>query len=320
MTAYAQIFYALWISLMFSYAIIGHLIQLCLHTVICFLGILMNGIVLLVYLRVPSFQTMTNMLIVHQSFIDFISSILFLFFYVCPLYGFQPTGVNGIVFCKCRSLYWILTAASKGNLLGLALERYYAVIYPIRYRYHFKKKTLRYVFVCIWIYGVTCESNLAYFGTLDENNKCTYNWSYKTVEVIIGSTVFTFECVLPLLILGFAYGRIACALGKPRMPTKIAKNSYIVTRNRNTAQRNVIITSITVSVIFLVCWTPNQILYLFLAVIPCDKPYCELNGFVHSITIFLCFINMMANPFVYALKYKAFRKSLKQLLSRVNNR
>ena len=77
-------------------------------------------------------------------------------------------------------------------------------------------------------------------------------------------------------------------------------------------QRNrVLKMMLIVILIYLVCWTPNQIAYLGYNIGWVPESY--LNSPVHSMLTFLGFYNSCANPIIYAARYPEFREALKEM-------
>jgi hypothetical protein len=76
------------------------------------------------------------------------------------------------------------------------------------------------------------------------------------------------------------------------------------------AQKNLTKTLLFVAVAFVVCWTPNQVFFLFLS-LGFQIPGHQLIG---PLSAGLCFANCCVNPFTYAIKYVEFRAGLRRLL------
>ena len=68
-----------------------------------------------------------------------------------------------------------------------------------------------------------------------------------------------------------------------------------------------------VILIYLVCWTPNQIAYLGYNIGWVSESY--LKSPLHSMLTFLGFYKSCANPIIYAARYPEFRQAFKEMLN-----
>ena len=100
------------------------------NVVIGLLGILGNSVVILVYLINPKMtRTLTSLFIFHQSFIDMVSSFVFL---SIRLDIWRPLLSGGVANLACRLWYseyllWVIVMTSTLNLLLVSLERYISI-------------------------------------------------------------------------------------------------------------------------------------------------------------------------------------------------
>ena len=78
------------------------------------------------------------------------------------------------------------------------------------------------------------------------------------------------------------------------------------------ATKNVIKTMVTISIVFVLCWTPNTI-YFILHSARSDIP---LSGLLFSFTLYAAFVNAIINPFIYSVQYAPFQNQVKQLFCR----
>ena len=67
---------------------------------------------------------------------------------------------------------------------------------------------------------------------------------------------------------------------------------------------------ITVSVIYVICWTPGLVMYFLAYMLPNQS----VHNVVHQITIFLATFNSSVNPIVYSFSSARFRKHLIKLV------
>ena len=83
----------------------------------------------------------------------------------------------------------------------------------------------------------------------------------------------------------------------------------------STAAKNVIKTMLTISIVFVLCWTPNTIYFILYS----TRSDILLSGPVYSFTVYAVFGNAIVNPFIYSVQYAPFQNQVKKLFCR-NNR
>ena len=82
--------------------------------------------------------------------------------------------------------------------------------------------------------------------------------------------------------------------------------------NMSKAAKNVIKTMLTISIVFLLCWTPNTIYFILYSA----RSDILLSGTIYSITVYAVFGNAIVNPFIYSVQYAPFQQQVKQLFCR----
>ena len=78
------------------------------------------------------------------------------------------------------------------------------------------------------------------------------------------------------------------------------------------ATKNVIKTMVTISIVFVLCWTPNTIYFIFYTA----RSDIPLSGSIYSFTVYAVFGNAIINPFIYSLQYAPFQNQVKKLFCR----
>ena len=73
------------------------------------------------------------------------------------------------------------------------------------------------------------------------------------------------------------------------------------------ARRNTFKTFLIVFVTFLICWTPNQIIYFSFNL---GMPL-QFTEWYYLLSVAMVASNSCVNPVIYALKYRQFRKGLR---------
>ncbi|XP_033105011.1 somatostatin receptor type 2-like [Anneissia japonica] len=287
----------------------------CIYAFTGVIGIFANVLVLVVFLRnLPGHRNITAKLIIHQSIIDLMSSVVFLPFYIIPEGWLIQNEDAGEVFCKARTIFWVLATSSTTNLVFITIERYYAIVYPIKHYVHFKNGKFYQALPIIYIYGFLGMGHLVFVADINENYYCYYNWeeTSENLQFIIGIISFCFTWLIPTSIIIYVYATIIFTLRNMHRGFPDGGGT-VGSRRRYLAQKNLINTFIAVSVAYAVCWTPDMFLYLTFNVT--SSSYPDMDGIAHRITVFLSVCNMVVNPFIYAFKYRDFKTGLSKMFS-----
>ncbi|XP_006812908.1 galanin receptor 2b-like [Saccoglossus kowalevskii] len=264
-------------------------------------GVLGNFLVILVIIKVKSLRSITNMFIAHQSIIDMMTSLILLILNLGPVI-IAPPGPWGTFLCMfwiSRYLMWALITVSTLNLVGLTLERYYAIVYPISHHTKFNTDKVKIVFAIEWILGFLVEG---YWALIQVNigGYCIPIWPNVFLQRFCGTMVFAFQFFIPIVVMAMAYIRINLSLA-----SQARSGDTALQRSR----RNVIKTLVIVVIAYTICWTPNAFAFYQYNL----GGYLDFNSpFTHYTTI-SAFLNMCINPVIYALKYDNFKKGLRKI-------
>nr|XP_054771708.1 G-protein coupled receptor moody-like [Lytechinus pictus] len=242
-------------------------------------------------------------------------------------------------------------STSTFNLVIISVERYVAVVHPMLYVTRIKRKTMYVLAVTAWLTAPTLQIVLAITQFDYRGGRCVVIDRGPAV----GVALFLWEYFFPVVIMGFSFVRIAARLYSLNRvstavtddtdastaangtqpsnlpsgpePTSVAPVSTNGSRTgpapapanptmqecRNVRRRNITVTLLIIYLTYLVCWTPNQIVFLAFnfGVLP---NYIGSTG--HIITTILATLNICVNPIVYAVRYKTFKKGLRNFVFR----
>ncbi|KAJ8045697.1 Cholecystokinin receptor type A [Holothuria leucospilota] len=325
-----------------------------LHLVFGILGLLGNGLVLVVIARVRSLRTITNLFIAVQSVIDFLTAVcLLLSMYNRPVYVFSDWEVNIWTLFVCHFwqsdyVFWSLMGTSTANLIVLTLERWIAVVFPIIYRNRVTWKRASAFVVLPWVWGFVCQLYqpiLYHF----ENGVCFLRFPVGLRRNILGCFVFFVKLVLPVLIMSVAYisilHRIKPQLLKVGVTTRRTQSTGMTTDCTDSTRTNCVVTdpalapsSAAGTSMVRGSFRPihqkdrvrlNILKTLFLVTIvffvcwaPAMVQFMILNlggsvhprGTIYRLLANLVFVNIWINPVIYAFKYRKFQEGLKKTI------
>ena len=226
--------------------------------------------------------------------------------YLVALSSYQaPGGLPGVIFCKVIGSQYFVFLLGKVSCLTvtcLALERWYSVVKPVKYRLKFKRGRVYVYLVIIWITCLLLHSLIPFQMTLDEKNlRCVWITSNLPKELTVMTlTIVTF--FVPNAITWVTYLHISFAL---KTSTAINKHNARFTRTRFKLLRMCIM----VALLLTICWFPNQ-LYFALS----SYDIVRLESPFHHFTIVLAMFNSCTNPVIYCSTNREFRKGFLMLL------
>ena len=155
------------------------------------------------------------------------------------------------------------------------------------------------MFAFAWLSGFIWKipTDVPTSGVVNRRCRVVSLWPSISIQRGIGITVIVLEYFIPLGLLIFFYARILMVLTQ-----RNAGNNQV----KSKSQKNVIKTLILVGVSFIVCWTPNELLFFQFNL----GGTIQREGWLYYTTVVLVFVNSCINPLVCMLNYKECRHRL----------
>lgn len=224
--------------------------------------------------------------------------------YLIALNSYQaPSGMLGVVFCKIIGSQYFVFLLGKVSVLSvtsLALERWYSVVKPVKYKLTFKRRRVFIYLAIIWLICLLSHVSMPFGMTLNEDNlRCIWiSVDYPRELVIIMYTVVTF--FIPTVVMWVTYLHISLSLKS--FPGRHNKR---VTLTRFKLLRMCII----VALLLTVCWFPNQLYYALSSyeLVKLETPF-------HHFTIVLAMFNSCTNPIIYCYTNQEYRRGFISIL------
>ncbi|XP_071947590.1 kappa-type opioid receptor-like [Antedon mediterranea] len=280
-------------------------VEAMIMTVGC-IGCLTNGFAIYILLNLQKKFTATNLLILNQSAIDFLTSLSAIAFNLEKGENLpKQSNVLAELVCKIWSsgyLFWAFLHSSTYNLLVLTFDRYFAVMYPLKYNI-FKEKIKSKVFLVSipWITAFVVLLLWLLIHRIDEQ-ACYTNWPSLTYQKFYGILIFTSMLIIPISVIFFVYFKIFRTL-----KNRVGEDSSLVSAAVVSRRLNIIKTMAIVCFTYVVCWTPNRVLVLIFVI---SEGNVEAFDFelIFIITTGLTMVNSCINPIIYTFKYNDFKE------------
>ena len=294
------------------------------YIVLLLTALLGNIIVISVVLKSKREQRNVNFLILNMAASD-----LFVPVFVCPrkivaiLVDAESkwllTGLAGQI--SCKAIFFVqdvATAVSIQTLVLIALERFIAVVFPLRISMLTSRMRVALI-VLTWIVGSAVHAPYFYIFKLVETGmeaRCRLSWAPVFAEPRSSKIYATFLCVflilIPFSLLSVIYSIIVWTLVRERNALKHAVRGGVI---RDRMNRNVLKMAVTIVAVFAICWAPFNI-YMFVLIFVWNwkVPFCNASNFQFT-AVFLAYANTAINPLVYFVFVEHYRRILRKTLS-----
>lgn len=277
-----------------------------------------NIVVIWIVMAHKRMRTVTNYFLVNLSLADIMVStqnVIFNFIYM--LNGDWPFGQ---FYCKVTNFIAIISvAASVFTLMAISIDRYIAIVHPLKPR--MSRTATIVIIVVIWIASsILSFPNLICSTTLVETFKngdsrvvCYLQWhdgrsTESRMEFIYNVIIMLFTYVIPILLMSYTYYWI----GRELWGSKIIGEMNVKQVKSIKSKQKIVKMMLIVVIIFLVCWAPYHIYFLLAHHYPQinDSEYAQQSFLV---IYCLAMSNSMYNPLVYCWMNSRFRQGFRNV-------
>ncbi|KAL9957378.1 hypothetical protein ACROYT_G039009 [Oculina patagonica] len=271
-----------------------------------------NSLVCAILRRNRDMRTPVNYLLINLAAAD----ILYAVFVAPNIFVVQfsfirhPDGTFGQFMCKVvtgGSVAWVGGFSSILTLLVIAIERYYAVMYPHGNHWKLTKRKLKVIIPGIWIGSLIF--NIPQFLVLnfsETSHNCEYMWPEEWMVKVYQTLKWNLVTAVTLLVMVVLYSRIVYTLWfKSDDGNQLTHQQMGVLKVR----KRVTLMIVAVSIIFGICWGVDQVVYTLMFTANID-----VGPVAVAIANTMVLFNAAVNPFVYALLNQQFRQKAKRMI------
>lgn len=275
----------------------------CFSGVVCIVSLCGNLLIIIVIAKDPlkKLRTPFNYFVSHLAVCDLIVGSFTL-----------PISVYTHILESTRQLdesltkvfhmsFFISVTASVFSISALSVDRYIAIMFAVKYRQYLTWKRCRLITVGIWIVSFSIPLAYLKIGYVEFFFIYT-NVSIFFVFVILLVTYLSVERFLRAMTNGY---RLRSSLSGRNDDEYIAK--------RLLRERGVTRTFIIVSFMFISIHVPTAaMVYVLKYCTHCD---CGLRHILRDVSFVLVLLNSCMNIFIYAVRLKVFRRSIKKMFT-----
>uniref|UniRef100_A0A8C5VBZ0 Histamine H2 receptor n=1 Tax=Microcebus murinus TaxID=30608 RepID=A0A8C5VBZ0_MICMU len=253
-------------------------------------------------------RNLTNCFIVSLAVTDLLLGLLVLPF--SAIHQLSCTWSFGRVFCNIyTSLDVMLCTASILNLFMISLDRYCAVMDPLRYPVLVTPVRVAVSLVLIWVISITLSFLSIHLGwnSRAETSKSNHTTAKCKVQVneVYGLVDGLVTFYLPLLVMCVTYYRIfKVARDQAKRINHISSWKAATIREHKAT-----VTLAAVMGAFIICWFPYFTVFVYRGL----KGDDAINEVFEAVVLWLGYANSALNPILYAALNRDFRTGYRQL-------
>ena len=279
-----------------------------------------NSLVVLIVYKTPTLRKPINYFIANMAISDLLYPIFWQPWFLSSLHAksWLIGGQLGQALCKFVSFSGsVSTVVSTQNLILIAVDRFGAVVFPLRSPL-IRSKLCPFFILATWIVAVAVNSPFFFANELvdsPEPNWCVTKWkkvfgdssSYASFQL----AYYILFIYIPVLLLAILYSIIFIKLKTQVHPGEQSTNNQQQRKRRN---RNVLQMSIAIVVVFEICWLPHTTYVLI------GRYSASSRHFSCGILIFQEVSNVMVhaycaiNPLICFLFSSHYRQALQRLI------
>ncbi|XDA88820.1 hypothetical protein R6Z07F_018449 [Ovis aries] len=275
-----------------------------LYLLVCAVGLGGNALVIYVVLRHAKMKTVTNIYILNLAVADVLLMLGLPFVATQNAISYWPFGP---VLCRLvMTLDGINQFTSIFCLTVMSVDRYLAVVHPIRSARWRRPRVAKLASAAVWAFSLVMSLPLVVFADIQEGwNTCNLSWPepvglWGAVFIIYTSVLGFFG---PLLVICLCYVLIV---------VKLKASGVRVGSTRRRSERKVTRMVVVVVLVFAGCWLPFFIVNIVnLAFALPEEP---ASAGAYFFVVVLSYANSCANPLLYGFLSDNFRQSFRKVL------
>ena len=261
-------------------------------------GVIGNVLVIRIVHKTPDMHSVTNYLLVNLAVSDEMAILVMWPWMLCNTNGFVKEMEN---YCWISVFPYINVAVSSVTLTVLAVERYHALLKPLRPGLRLTTDKVKKKFAVIWIFGVLISLPFVF----QKYKPREIQFCFVTSKAFF----FLFSAIIiyvPSAVFIFCYGSLIKGL---YFDKTICVTDAEIQDDRITEKKKLVVTFLLATVNFIAGHGPT---ILFQSLVHTEA--IKENIVVETILCFLFFCSPCLNPVLYAFRSTSFQQGFKRII------
>ncbi|XP_078078859.1 G-protein coupled receptor 183-like [Mustelus asterias] len=286
------------------------------YFIILIIGLLGNILALHITFQKHRKINSTTLYLIHLAVSDALFTLALPTRIVYTIRGFDwPFGE---ALCRITTvIFYINTYVSIQFMTCLSVDRYIAMVHPLRFAKFRKVQNVRYICAAVWIFVFVQTAPLLFATTTKNNNGLVTCMEYPNFETntnlpkLLLGACFLGYC-LPVTVIIFCYSRVnvkLCRTAKENPLTeKLGRNKKAIT------------VILLVLLAFLICFTPYHLIIMQYMVrkLISQQSCWQQQIFKVSLQVSVCFMNLNCciDPLIYFFAFKGYKRKVLGIIRR----
>ena len=297
---------------------IGGTITFCLFIIV---SLAANSLIVMIVYKTSNLRKPINYFIANMASSDLLFPIFFIPRNLSDLhtnYSFLIGGPLGQALCKLVPFFRdVSIAVSIQNLILIAVDRFGAVVFPLRSPL-IKSKLCPFFILATWIVAVAVNSPYLFANELVESSEgtwCVTRWkkvfgrsSSLTSFLVARHILFIY---IPVLFLVILYAVIVIKL---KTQAHLGEQSANTQQQRDRRNRNVLQMSIAIVTVFVFCWLLYSINFLIISYLDTFTHLSCSFMIYYDVSVYMSYAYCAINPVICFMFSSNYRKALKRFI------
>lgn len=272
-----------------------------------------NTLVCIASVKFSYLQSYSENFIFSLALSDIMVAALVLPFDIIYWIAFPHWPLGGYVCNLWNSLFFLFLTASVLNLTSISIDRFLAVVYPLRYNIWMTPELNKAMIACVWMYSLGIAILL--FFLLEPPRDEMYSFDVNPFFhgfLLIGNVVFPFLIMIVLYYKIYIIAR-RHARRAGDATSSIPDTSSSASRRKFARELKLAKTLGIVMLCFVICWLPFEIINVMI-IVDEEVANCAMEV-ADTVACWLAYLHSSVNPLLYAFASSEFRRAFKKLLS-----
>ena len=261
-------------------------------------GVIGNVLVIRIVHKTPEMHSVTSYLLANLAVSDVMTILVTWPWMLCTTNGFIEEMEN---YCWMSVLLYINVVVSSVTLTVLAVERYHALLKPLRPELRLTLDKVKKIIAVIWIFGVLISLPSVFLKY--KKGEIQFCVVTSKASFFLSSAVIIY---LPSAVFIFCYGNLIKGL---YFDNTICVMDAEIQDDRITEKKKLVITFLLATVNFIAGYGPTTVFQSLV-----HTGAIRENIVVETILFFLFFCSLCLNPVLYAFRSTSFQQGFKRII------